>query len=107
MGDGAEMVSCKSMGFSGAKTSGLRPSCSSMGACGTTPPQTSEVSCSGRESDILDCPFEEGDDVFCAPEESVIVRCTGDGDTQGRPMQLCDFQYLRSGHDRITTGKTM
>ena len=66
--DGAESVSCKSMGFAGVRASGVRPTCTSFGACGTTPPQTSELSCTGRESDILDCSFEDGDDVFCAPE---------------------------------------
>merc|ERR1712048_343654 len=51
--------------------------------CTDTPPHISNVACTGTEQDILSCPAETGDDVFCAPDESVVLRCAGDGDTTG------------------------
>ena len=36
--------------------------------CGTVPPYVSKLSCAGQETSIESCSFEEGDDVFCAPE---------------------------------------
>merc|ERR1712228_164109 len=77
-------------GFSGASAVQTRPSCRSFRGhnfCGTSEPHVSELACGGQEAEAMDCPFEQNDDVFCAPEESVIVRCVGDGDTQGRPMK--------------------
>ena len=67
---GAEAVACKAMGFAGAKPYASRPACGASASCGTTPPQISKLACTGQESDVLSCPFEEGDDVFCAPEVS-------------------------------------
>ena len=80
---GAAGVLCKSMGFSGssghAKCGGA--------ACGDAAPGVSELACSGSESGPLACPHEAGDDVFCAPSESLVVTCAGDGETQGRPAK--------------------
>ena len=56
-------------------------------ACGGVAPGVSELACSGAESGPLACPHEAGDDVFCAPSESVVVTCAGDGDSQGRPAK--------------------
>ena len=84
---GASAVICKSMGFSGAV--GAAAKCSTPDACGDAAPGVSELACSGQESGVLTCPHEAGDDVFCAPSESVVVSCTGNGDTQG------------SGHDGL------
>jgi len=76
-------VICKSMGFSGAKGSSK---CTGSG-CGSTPPGLSELACTGAEPNPLACPHEAGDDVFCAPSESLIIDCVGDGETQGRPSK--------------------
>ena len=35
--------------------------------------------CGGEELGVSACHFEEGDDVFCAPAEAVVLRCAGDG----------------------------
>lgn len=80
---GAANVICKSMGFSGA---GSSSKCSGSD-CGKTAPAISELACSGTELGPLACPHEAGDDVFCAPSESLVVACSGDGDTQGRPAK--------------------
>merc|ERR1712087_760143 len=85
LSSGAAAVICKSMGFSGAADGG-----SSCGAflgsnfCGSVAPGLSELACSGTESEVLACSHEAGEDVFCAPSESVVVTCAGDGETQGR-----------------------
>lgn len=84
---GAANVACKAMGFSGTQSSGGVSACGDYGGknyCGSLAPQLGEVSCSGQEAGLLACPFEDLADVFCAPEESVLLRCAGDGDTQGR-----------------------
>merc|ERR1711972_161017 len=84
---GAEMVACKSMGFAGVKSSSVKSSCGSFKGtnyCGSVPPYVSKLACAGQETSIGLCSFEEGDDVFCAPEESVIVSCAGEGDAQGK-----------------------
>jgi hypothetical protein len=80
---GAAGVLCKSMGFSGASASSK---CAGLG-CGTVAPGLGELACSGSESGPLACPHEAGDDVFCAPSESLVVTCAGDGETQGRPAK--------------------
>ena len=85
---GAANVACKAMGFAGAQPSGGVSACGDVAGknyCGELAPQLSEVACSGQETDLLTCPYEDLDDVFCAPEESVLLRCAGIGDTQGRP----------------------
>jgi len=85
---GAAAVICKSMGFTGASGSSK---CSGKG-CGSVPPGLSELACSGAESSPLTCPHEAGDDVFCAPSESMVVTCAGDGETQGRPAKEVSLQ---------------
>ena len=77
---GSAGVLCKSMGFSGASGSSK---CSDRD-CGTIAPAVSELMCSGSESGPLACPHEMGEDVFCAPSESLVVTCAGAGETQGR-----------------------
>jgi len=81
---GAANVICKSMGFSGA---GSSSKCSGS-ACGNVAPAISELACNGSEIGPLACPHEAGDDVFCAPSESLVVACAGDGETQGRPAKV-------------------
>ena len=80
--DGAAAVACKSMGFTGAEPA--RGGCVNAGLCGVNTPHLSNVECVGSESSLLSCPHIEGGDVYCAPEESVVVRCIGDGDAMGR-----------------------
>jgi len=85
---GSVAVACRQMGFVGVASS-TASSCSSVEhACGETPPHVSKLSCSGHEASVVECTFEEGDDVFCAAEESVLIRCSGDGDTQGRVAKV-------------------
>jgi len=77
----AEVVACKQLGFDGASALSDRPKCRSfMGHdfCGVSPPRVSELICKGIESEIRACSFKHGDDVFCAPEESVVLRCVGE-----------------------------
>ena len=80
---GAASVICKSMGFSGASGSSK---CNGKD-CGSVAPGIGELACSGSELGPLACPHEAGDDVFCAPSESLVVTCAGDGETQGRPAK--------------------
>ena len=80
LSSGAATVICKSMGFSGASGSSK---CHG-NSCGVTAPVLSELACSGSEAGLLACPHEAGDDVFCAPSESLLVTCAGHGETQGR-----------------------
>ena len=92
---GSVGVACKQMGFSGASTEATS-SCAIDGpsACGVTPPYVSKLACSGHEATVLECAFEEGDDVYCAPEEAVMIKCSGDGDTQGRPAKVTSPERL-------------
>ena len=89
---GAANVACKSMGFAGAQTSAEHSSCGNVGGnnyCGATEPRISAMACSGEESDLSACPYESSDDVFCAPEESVVLSCAGGGgDSQGRARKI-------------------
>ena len=71
----------KSMGF--PEAGGFGP-CASSGLCGAEPPQVSELACAGSESSPLQCPMAVKDDVFCAPQESVAVSCSGAGDPVGQ-----------------------
>ena len=50
--------------------------------CGEVSPRLSSVACVGNEDELLACPHEEGDDVFCAAR----VRC---GDVMILVMRLC------------------
>lgn len=80
---GSAAVACKSMGFSGSAGFGA---CAKNGLCGGVAPHVADFACSGSESSVLQCPMATKDDVFCAPEESVVLTCSGVGDTIGKPM---------------------
>ena len=69
---GSAAVACKTMGFGGS---------AGFSACGKVP-----LACAGSESSLTQCPMSAGDDVFCAPEESVAMSCTGAGDPIGKPV---------------------
>ena len=79
---GSASVACKQMGYSGA--AGFT-GCRSQEACGGVAPQLADLACAGSETSVLQCPMSIGDDVFCAPEESVLLSCAGHGDPIGRP----------------------
>ena len=84
---GASSVACKAMGYASAHVAGTFPSCRNIvgeNYCGDVAPRISEVSCSGQEASISQCPYEKDDDVYCAPEESVVIHCNGEGNAQGR-----------------------
>jgi len=92
---GAANVACKAMGFTGAHSAAGVAHCgdfSDKNYCGTLAPQVSEMACSGHEATLTACPYEDFDDVFCAAEESVLLRCAGVGNTQGRPIQVSASQ---------------
>lgn len=84
---GAASVACKAMGYASAATAEKDFSCRSASGhnyCGDVAACLSEVSCSGQEANIIECPHEQDDNVFCAPEESVVIHCNGEGNSQGR-----------------------
>jgi len=81
---GAASVACASMGFEGVAVP--KADCHGFGGrdyCGDVSPRFSKVACVGNEDGLLQCPHEEGDDVFCAAQESVVVSCVGRGNAQG------------------------
>ncbi|CAE7744981.1 PRSS12 [Symbiodinium sp. CCMP2592] len=81
---GSASVACKQMGYSGS--AGFA-GCRSQEACGGVAPQLADLACSGSETSVLQCPMSIGDDVFCAPEESVLLSCAGQGDPIGKPTE--------------------
>ena len=83
---GASDVACKQMGYAGARDEAFGCASSAMDFCGGEP-RTSEVSCAGHEASLGDCSLLHGDDVFCAPQEALVLSCAGDGDPQGRPSK--------------------
>lgn len=89
LGPGSDAVICKSMGFSGVGASAATTCSSFEGSnhCGDVAPVLSDLACSGAESAVLSCPHQAGEDVFCAPSESLVLACAGDGETQGRPAK--------------------
>ena len=80
---GSAAVACKAMGFAGS--AGFSE-CSEGNVCGKVPPHVSALACAGSESSVAQCPMSTGDDVFCAPEESVALSCAGVGDPIGKPV---------------------
>ena len=99
LSSGSAAVICKSMGFSGAAATGPS-SCAAFNGknyCGSVAPGVSALTCSGSESEVLACPHEAGEDVFCAPSESATVACVGDGETQGRPAKEAAPQPFLGG----------
>ena len=79
---GSASVACKQMGYTGA--AGFA-GCRSKEACGGVAPQLADLACAGSETNVLQCPMSIGNDVFCAPEESVLLSCAGHGDPIGKP----------------------
>ena len=50
--------------------------------------QVSELTCGGSETTMLECSMSAGDDVFCAPQESLLLTCAGHGNPVGPPTNL-------------------
>eukprot|EP00435_Cladocopium_sp_Y103_P047035 s1807_g13.t1 len=71
---GSAAVACKSTGFAGS--SGFS-SCATSGLCGAVAPHVADLACAGSESSVLQCPMAVTDDVFCPPDESVVLSCSG------------------------------
>lgn len=87
---GAANIACKQMGYS-AVASPVHSKCllaEKLNFCGVISPHVSELSCGGEELDIMSCSFENGLDVFCAPNEAVVLSCAGVGDAQGHPEMI-------------------
>jgi hypothetical protein len=80
---GAAVVACKEMGFSGVHSPSLSLQCASENLCSSIP-EISGFACNGDEATLSACPHDVGDEVFCAAKEAVLVFCAGDGNTQGR-----------------------
>merc|ERR1712190_508813 len=78
-------VACKQMGFAGVAAPAAILTCVSVGGLDYSSgaaPRVAELACSGAEGAVRDCPYEAGDDVYCAPKEAVVLACAGDGDAQ-------------------------
>jgi hypothetical protein len=83
-GFSAEQVACKQMGFTSSKKWVSTCAAAGVGFCGSEPPRVGLLACTGNEQSVFACSYEEGDDVFCAANEAVVLACTGAGDAQGR-----------------------
>lgn len=68
---GAQSLACKALGFAGADSSA-----GSMEVAGGRIPGVGKLDCKGSETSLLDCSFEAGDDVYCAPAEASTISCT-------------------------------
>ena len=68
---GAASVACKAMGFAGAA------SVAGISKANSVMPMVGSLSCGGSEASLAECSFDVGDDVYCAPAEAAIVRCSG------------------------------
>lgn len=92
---GSAAVACKQMGFTAGELHAEASGCKTQQHlfC-AVPPHVSDLSCTGREPDIVSCPFEDGEDVFCAASESVVLQCVGDGDALGRPAKVVPPRLL-------------
>jgi hypothetical protein len=80
---GAAVVACKEMGFSGVLSPSMSSTCAAENLC-TSIPEVSGYACNGDEAALSACPHDVGDEVFCAAKEAVLVFCAGDGDSSGR-----------------------
>ena len=78
---GSASVACKQMGYSGA--AGFA-GCRSQEACGGVAPQLADLACAGSETSVLQCLCHSGTTCSCAPEESVLLSCSGHGDPIGK-----------------------
>jgi len=66
---GAESLVCKALGFMGTASGAVES------GHGFSAPRIGGLTCSGTEGSVLECSFESGDDVYCAPSEASIVHC--------------------------------
>ena len=73
---GSAAVACKQMGFAGVAAPAATVACASLDGlnyCSDAAPHVSGLACTGAEGMAKDCPYESGDDVFCAPNEAVAL----------------------------------
>ena len=67
---GAESLVCKELGFAGAVAGSVQEKARSLSS-----PRIGGLTCSGAEASVLDCSYEFGDDVYCAPSEASLISC--------------------------------
>ena len=67
---GAESLVCKELGFAGAAAGTGQEKTRSLSS-----PSVGGLTCSGAEASVLDCSYDVGDDVYCAPSEASLVSC--------------------------------
>lgn len=84
---GSAQVACKQMGFDGVEAQPYSTCRDVQGEdfCSDTPPHV-QLSCDGTEGHISGCSIRGLDDTFCAPKESVVLKCIGHGSTAGLPQ---------------------
>merc|ERR1712012_858448 len=66
---GAETLVCKALGFAGVAVS--KGSAPTVGRS-LRAPRLGDLRCKGSEASVLDCSFDAGDDVYCAPSEASV-----------------------------------
>ena len=74
--DGSAAVACKQMGYAGVATPSASVACSlvvELDFCSDVAPRVSGLACTGAESAAKECPYEAGDNVFCAPDEAASL----------------------------------
>lgn len=83
---GSAVTACRQMGFEGADVDPVRGCRDVHGEdmCGDKPPHAT-LACDGTEENVSKCASQGRDDVFCTPQESVVIKCKGHGDPAGLP----------------------
>merc|ERR1711860_448775 len=69
---GAVAVICKGLGFPGAAAAVVE---SVPAGHSFSRPNIGNLDCRGSESNVMDCSFEVGADVYCAASEAAVVNC--------------------------------
>merc|ERR1712117_300198 len=65
---GAAVVLCKALGFVGVATEAEQGRSVKF-------PGIGNLICLGSEASVLECNFESGEDVYCAPSEAAFIHC--------------------------------
>jgi len=91
-------VACKELGYSGFVDAVGCAAVAGKNYCSPSPPRVTEMVCRGSEGHVSACGFKVGEDVFCAPNEGVVLRCAGEGGA-GEPAQT----FVSSGRRALST----
>ncbi|CEM36225.1 unnamed protein product [Vitrella brassicaformis CCMP3155] len=94
----SERIACLQMGYAGAARGGAhKESCTDYkgvnvcGPAGTRIICLMDFMCDGSESQLLQCPYTTGSDIYCSHDEDVVVSCEGDnGDPSGSGLHQKD-----------------